>query len=173
MRIIAILFICSGLFSCDNSNHTNRIRPAYFDLKGFFEQESLRLNRINTPVFKTISRNGDRESKKVRVNWTIELALFTESDINKPAWRNSYKKISGPGKTEYIALENKLRTRKIEITRSAKQITAICIINHTSNFLYSSTESLAYYPDSAYSIEKQQAVKILGTNQFTVTGKFK
>ncbi|HXI00519.1 MAG TPA: hypothetical protein VNI52_09630 [Sphingobacteriaceae bacterium] len=173
MRITSILLICIVLSSCGNSTRTDPVTPAYFDLKGFFEQEALRLNKGNKTVIKTVSRNANKESGTVRVNWVTELALFTESDINKPAWKNSFKKISGPSKTEYTALENNLKTRCIAIIKISNRIKAIHIVNQTTNFLYTSIEKLDYYTDSAYSIKKQQTVKILGTNQYVVTGKLK
>jgi hypothetical protein len=172
MRITGVLFVCLALFSCRHP--TNKMEAfEYFDLKGFFEKESLRLNSTNTSVLKTVSRNSIEETRKVTVNWINELSLFAESDINKPAWKKSYRKISNGEDVQYLALEDNLRTRRVRITRINNHVKSIHIINRTSNFLYNSSEDLVYYPDSVYIIEKQQQVKVLGTNHYLVTGKFR
>src|SRR5580658_3332582 len=63
----------------------------YFDLKGFFNGESTRLNELNPSVTKTVVHNGVPETKQVKISdWGQELDLFADADINKPAWRDNY-----------------------------------------------------------------------------------
>lgn len=172
MKITGVLFICLALFSCRHPTKS-RQTSEYFDLKGFFEKESFRLNNTQASVLKTVSRNNSEETRKVTVNWINELSLFAESDINKPAWKKSYRKISNGEDIEYLALEDNLRTRLVRITRTNNHVKSIHIINQASNFLYNSSEDLVYYPDSVYIIEKRQQVKVLGTNHYLVAGKFR
>lgn len=172
MRIL--IFLCLGLSSCTYPTASKSEDATYFDLKGFFEKESLRLNKMKQPIQKTVSRNGIQETKAVQTDWAKELSLFTESDINKSAWKNSYlKRTKKSGIIEYIALEDKLKTRRIEISKSGTRIKSIRILNRTSNFLYKSTETLAYFPDSIYVINKDQQVQLLGKNTYLITGRFK
>ncbi|HEY0670375.1 MAG TPA: hypothetical protein VGD22_19490 [Sphingobacteriaceae bacterium] len=174
MRILILLFICFTICACGDKSTTDKFTGGeYFDLKGFFEKESLRLNRLHIPVVKTVSRNHNSETKKVQVNWENELALFIESDINKPAWKNSYRKVSNGSSIEYTALEDNLKSRKIRIIRIADRVKSIHITNRTANLLYTSTEDLAYLPDSVYIIKKEQSVKMLGTNQYVITGRLR
>jgi hypothetical protein len=53
-------------------------------------KKARRLTRQNPTVNKTVAHNGAAESKKLQIaNWAKELNLFTESDINKPAWKEA------------------------------------------------------------------------------------
>src|ERR1700688_2857367 len=64
----------------------------YFDLKGYFKKNAAQFSLHNRPVFKTVVHNGITESKKIQIdNWERELSLFIGSDINKPAWKDSYQ----------------------------------------------------------------------------------
>src|SRR5882757_7054826 len=78
----------------------------YFDIKGYFTKDIARLNKLNRPVFKTVSHNGVTESKTVHIdNWGHELDLFLGADINKPAWKNSYTIVNENGILIYKAKE--------------------------------------------------------------------
>ncbi len=145
------------------------------DLKGFFEQEAIRLSKTSATVEKTVSRNGISESKKdISPDWNIELSLFTESDINKPAWKDSYRISKDSTGTSYIALDNKLRTRSIRIRKNRQgDLSELVIFNRIANNLYSSTEELKYIPDSLYRIIKTQDVILLGNNNYEISGIFR
>ena len=173
MRFFVPILGCLILFSCGQSQNKGQASPSYFDLKGYFEQEINRLSTTETSVSKTVSRNDHPETRQIQPAWETELSLFAEADINKPAWKNSYRTHSEAGYIEYTALEDNLKTRRIKISREGSRIKSIHITNSVSNFLYSSVEHLAYYPDSMYVIKKEQKVKILGTNHYLVTGRFK
>src|SRR5258707_12487746 len=83
-----MLVIC-GLACKPGAKASEALR--YFDLSGYFNKESSRLNKEHRMVFKTVAHNSVSESKKVRItNWGLELNLFKDADINKPAWKNSY-----------------------------------------------------------------------------------
>lgn len=149
-------------------------KPAgkYTDIKGFFESEASRLRKKRAIVDKTVRRNEVSETKHgLSVNWKNELALFIESDINKPAWHDSYKVTGDSSSISYIALDNDLRTRSIEIHKGPDgRLLEISIINETKNNLYKSFESLKYITDSTYMINKTQDVLLLGNNRYTITG---
>ena len=171
MRYI-LLFAALTLFAC--SQPKTKETKAYRDLKGFFESEALRLQRAKAEVKKTVGRNSDSETKVIKnINWKTELSLFTESDINKPAWRDSYKVLQQSGKTTYLATDSNLRTRELSFIIDAKgKITKVNIVNQAQNLLYSTTEQLIYIPDSIYQINKQQHVVLLGENRYLIIGKF-
>ncbi|HYK76271.1 MAG TPA: hypothetical protein VEV16_04785 [Daejeonella sp.] len=168
------LFLISIIFySCTAPS----VKPAasYIDLKSFFQSEAQRLSKLNKPVEKTVSRNQVSQTKKLTgIDWANELTLFTESDINKPAWRDSYKTIHKPGELIYLALDSNLRTRKIRIKENENgRIQEVEILNYTKNQLYSSKEHLIYITDSLYRIDKQQHVLLLGDNRYEISGKIK
>ncbi|MFD0749791.1 hypothetical protein ACFQZS_06535 [Mucilaginibacter calamicampi] len=169
--IVATIF---SFPSCKPDNLKQGAVKEYFDIKGYFENSAAHLKKERKTITKTVVHNGKSESKQVEIgNWEAELALFTESDINKPAWNGSYTKQDSAAVITYTAKDADLRTRRILIDKakdgSIKQIT---INNQVNNALYNTRETLNYFPDSVYTIEKYQKVKLLGANTYKITGKF-
>ncbi|MFD1631481.1 hypothetical protein [Pseudopedobacter beijingensis] len=169
---IFILF----LSSCKSGDKTpGQHELSYFNIKGYFEKEADKLSNLNPTVHKNISYNKQVEEKEVKIeDWHQEFALFIDSDINKSSWRRSYRKDSTSYKTTYTALEDKLRTRKIEISFDTENRPLhFKIENNVSNYLYDSHEVLEYIPDSLYRINKFQKVVVLGQNDYAITGNIK
>ncbi|TZF83062.1 hypothetical protein FW774_12215 [Pedobacter sp. BS3] len=145
----------------------------YFSLKDYFDKEVTRLNAANPLVTKSVLRNEEAEQKELHIrNWATELELFSQSDINKPAWRGEYRVDSADHQVTYTALNDDLSTRKVIISRNSGKITHISIRNVVKNLLYSSNETLDYYPDSLYSIQKEQDVRVIGEGRYQITGRF-
>jgi len=171
---IIVLFLIAALPSCKPDNLKEGAVKEYFDIEGYFEKKVAQLKKQHHTVTKTVVHNGTSESKNVEItNWDTELALFIESDINKPAWNGSYAKQDSAGAIIYTAKDTELRTRRIVICKAENgSIRQISIYNQVNNLLYNTHETLNYYPDSAYVIEKYQKVKLLGANTYKITGKF-
>jgi len=168
--ITLIVFL---LPSCKPDNLRQGAAKQYFDIKGYFENSIAKLERKQQTITKTVVHNGTSESKKVEIgNWKAELALFIESDINKPAWKGLYTVQDSAGTTIYTATDPDIRTRRIAIGKTAQGIKYISIYNEINNVLYSTRETLNYIPDSVYTIEKYQKVRLLGANTYKITGKF-
>ena len=145
----------------------------YFDVKGYFAKDTAALQRLNKPVVKTVSHNGVSESKTVHIaDWGQELNFFVASDINKPAWRNSYTIVDNDDFLIYRAKDPELQMHQMVIKKAKEKgkILWILIFNHTKNILYQTTEKLTYYPDSLYEIEKDQHVRLMGNNHYKITG---
>jgi len=143
----------------------------YFDVKGYFEKDSIRLTKQNNLVFKTVTHNGVSQSKKIHIaNWGIELSLFKESDINRPAWKDSYTVINDNDVLIYKAKYPELKTREIRIKKDKEKVSWILIINNAENPLYQTSEKLSYFPDSLYLIEKHQKIKLMGSNNYKIEG---
>jgi hypothetical protein len=166
-----LLLLLCGWYACKPEIKETGAELKYFDLKEYFKNEALRLTRLNLPVKKTVAHNGDTESKTVPItNWEKELNLFTESDINKPAWKLSYTVTATPDSVVYTARYPELKTREIIIRKKDGKVTGIIIENDTHNILYTTTEKLNYTPGSFYLIEKTQKVKIMGANNYLIKG---
>jgi hypothetical protein len=147
---------------------------AYFDIKGYFTGDTARLRKLNKPVIKTVSHNGLTESKTVRIdNWARELDLFIGSDINRPAWKNSYTVIDNDGFLIYKAKYPELVMREMLIKKDKGKVKWILIYNRTKNILYQTSEKLSYFPDSLYLIEKVQRVRFMGNNSYKIQGVIK
>lgn len=170
--LVSVILLPAMLASCkpDDSGVAGK---KFFDLKGYFEKDAARLKKTGPLINKTVVYNSVPETKKVRISdWSAELDLFTESDINKPAWRESYTITSTPDFLIYKATDPALRTREIMIKRADNKIKWILIFNHNKNILYETVEKLTYYPDSLYLIQKKQHVKLIGTNTYRIQGIF-
>jgi hypothetical protein len=168
----ALLFI-AALPSCKPEIKETGAQLKYFDLEGYFNKDSVRLNHQNPLISKTVSHNKVSESKKVHIaNWGNELALFKGSDINKPAWRDSYRAQNSGDTVIYQATDPDLKTREIMIKQVKGKVKWIFIYNHTKNLLYETSEELSYFPDSLYTINKKQTVLLIGTNYYNIKGLF-
>jgi len=144
-------------------------KMTYYDIAGNVKQEITHLQQSNPVVTKTVGHNGVSATKKVKISkWENELSLFASSDINKPAWRNSYQVLKDSNVIIYKAKDPELRTREIMIKTDGQKLKWMVIFNHTSNMLYTTSEKLSYFPDSLYMIEKSQKVRFLGINRYQI-----
>lgn len=169
-RRLALLFIIF-ISSCTIQEET-KSKYDFFDIKGFFEAEAKRLSDKKTLSNKIVTQNNQSEIKKgLSVDWNDELALFIASDLNKPAWINSYKRSEDDLIISYLAIDTNLRTRYVEIQKDKNgKVVFFKIKNITRNMLYESSEELSYIPDSSYIINKNQRVRFLGNNQYQIKG---
>ena len=174
MRFFQLFFLTVFLAGCSSRENSDTSKH-FFDFKEYFEKEAIRLQKENPVIEKTVSQNTQPEKKELKLsNWEAELELFTESDINKPAWQDSYRIVKSGLETQYVALDNDLKTKKILIRFSKEgPVEQVSILNSIKNALYSSSEQLDYFPDSLYRIKKHLDVRIIGTNSYSVTARFK
>lgn len=171
-KVTCLLFTVILLSACSQNSEPSRQQKYFFDIAGYFQRQAEILK--NKKVLKTVQKNGVSETKTLEISdWQQELALFTEADINKPAWKNSYKVDSGANKLLYTAKEADLRVQKITINFANEgQVKQIAISTQSTNLLYHTTENLLFVADSAYRIEKHQKVLLLGANDYLINGKF-
>jgi hypothetical protein len=169
-RILAFLLI---IFISSCTLQEEKISEnEFFDIKGFFEAEAKRLTNLKSLSNKKVTQNNQSEIKNsLSVDWNSELALFVASDINKPAWRDSYSYSENNLRISYIAIDTNLRTRSVEIQKDKNGRTVFFKIkNIARNMLYESSEELTYILDSAYTIDKNQSVRFLGNNNYQIKG---
>lgn len=67
-------------------------KPNYFDVKGLLDTQIAELNRRQPVVEKQVRlRDGKEETTRVvKTDWSKELQVFYQADINKPALRGLY-----------------------------------------------------------------------------------
>jgi hypothetical protein len=165
----AVLFLCVS--GCKPDIKETGAALKYFDIKGFFSSETARLNRSNIFVVKTVIHNNVTQSKKVYIdNWERELDLFIGSDINRPAWKDSYTITVAGDIIIYRAKDPKLKMHQMDIKKNKDKVKWILIFNRVKNPLYQTYEKLSYFPDSLYTIEKDQRVRLMGRNTYLVNG---
>lgn len=148
----------------------------YYDFSTFFEQEIRRLDGTKPKVTKTVQINQTQAEKKSlnsNINWKHELAVFLELDLLKPAYRGAYREQKLANKSIYTALDDKLSIRKIVANFAANgRLKSVVAYKSSTNFIYSSSDTLTYFPDSLYQIHKNQKVLFLGSNRYRIEGKF-
>jgi len=164
-----------ALFSCKRKQEEQvNTSLLYFDVKGYFEKEALRLKKNNPIIIKEVSINGATEAKTIKIkDWLNEFSIFIDADINKASWRGSFiaKKTSD---TELYTSSNKrIKVKSVYIQKEQNKIKGIQIIISNKNILYTSNDTLSYYPNRLYEIKKQQKIKLLKLKSYKVTGKFK
>ena len=123
----------------------------FFDLKGFVEMESIRLQKQNLPVLKKVVKGEKKEQKNLsNLVWKEELLPITESDLNRPAWKSQYKADTSLFENSilvtYTGLNKDLAVKKMALTfdKDTKACLSISIDKESENFLYSSWQKIYY-----------------------------
>ncbi|MES2419237.1 MAG: hypothetical protein V4541_13700 [Bacteroidota bacterium] len=146
----------------------------YFDLSGYFEKETDSLNKREVLIDKTVSINGKAERKKVKIkDFKNELSSFIAADINKASWRGAFKVNKGLNLTIYTNNSEKIPVKELSVAFQNSKIFYVKILIVNSNILYTSRDTLIYYPDSLYEIKKTQKIKLLAEKNYAVLGRFK
>lgn len=174
--LIQICILCLILIFCSCSSpetNTNTKQLKYFDVKGYFSGEVARLNKLNKPILKTIKFNGKSEVKRLIINnWESELDFFKSSDINKPSWKDSYNVEAADDLLVYKTKDPNLKLQEMIVKKVNNKIKWIVIYNSTKNLLYQTSEKLSYFPDSLYTIDKAQKVKLFKKDIYSIRGVF-
>ncbi len=135
----------------------------FFDLKNYFNSQQKNLAERRVSIDKTINRNGITEHRKFELtDWEKELRPFQEADINKPAWKKSYRMDAvsekGNSKIVYTSKEEKLAVKKMEISFRDDTVTQVHISIEKKNSYYLAQQELEYTPGKGYSISGKQKV---------------
>lgn len=175
IKKISILAFALALFSCNQQKEAEaNTSLTYFDIKGYFGKEISRLQQLNPNVDKTVSINGVSENKTAKItDWTKELAIFVNTDINKTSWKGSFKASKQDGADIYTSDSKKIPVKKILVIQNGNKVGKIEIIIDNKNILYQSQDTLTYYPDSLYSVKKHQKIRLLNEKRYLVIGKLK
>lgn len=171
-----LFFACFVLFcsACTLKEQDKIATKSYFDLESYFKQEATRLTKANQLIDKTVLVNGKAEEKNLLIkDWEKEFSSFIDADINKASWRGSFKLAKTDSLTTYTSNSDKIPVKKLEITYKDNKVMAIKVFVTNTNNLYTSQDSLSYYPDSLYQIKKTQHIKLMDEKKYQITGKFK
>lgn len=171
------LFLLSGillcLLACNPTETTQQNTLNYFDLKGYFEREGLRMNKRSPLLTKTVEVNEQTETKKIRIaDWGKEFSVFKDADINRNAWKGLFGVKKTDAQDIYTSDNEKVPVKEVIINKENGKIYSIRILIKYSNVLYSSVDTLSYYPDSLYQIKKKQKIRLLSEKKYTISGRF-
>jgi hypothetical protein len=105
LALLGLLAACGGPTedATMRTNPANR-KPGYFDVKGFLDAQVAQLSQQQPAVEKQVQlRNGQTETTRVvKTDWSKELQIFYQADINKPALRGAYEVTNINSKQQYL-----------------------------------------------------------------------
>ena len=178
---ILFLFIFS---SCTNPAKQDQPN-VYYDVLGFVKQQIADLSAQKPLVKKAIGINEARSNQNTHdINWSRELALFTQADINKPALRNSYQITRPDSLTYQYTLKNSddqltVQSLMVQVDSVTNQPRRIEAVLQTSNPLYSSQRTLllesgptgGQWRVNHYKLSGFQKLPYFDKNSFMVEGQ--
>jgi hypothetical protein len=170
MRFVYSVLLLSTLLISSCTDPAQQNQPnVYYDVLGYVKGQVADLSVKKPLVSKTVAINKKRNQQTTHdINWTRELELFTQADINKPALRSSYQ-ITRPDSLTYQYTlkhsEERLTVRSLtvrldSVTHKPRRIDAVL---QTNNPLYSSERRLLL--DSGPSRDRQWRIQ-----HYTVSG---
>lgn len=186
MRFYFFCFLLISLvISSCNSPATQNQSTVYYDVLSFVKQQITELSAQKPLVNKAVAINGTQNQHNTRdIDWSRELELFTQTDINKPALRNSYQ-ITRPDSLTYQytlkKAEEQLTVRSLTVqldpgTRQPRRIEALL---QTNNPLYVSERALLLesgpmdgrWQVNHYKLSGFQKLPYFAKNEFLVEGR--
>ncbi|MDZ4682638.1 MAG: hypothetical protein SH848_05805 [Saprospiraceae bacterium] len=162
----------------ETQGNTQASTPVFFDLKGYMSQQSEALKISKPRVKKQISINGKKEEQlSDQINFEEELAVFANSDINKPAWSDKYTKDSSfsGGQLQnirYLAKEENLKTQMMQVSFSSGNVSKIEVKNRTSAAIVTAEQTMTYTPGKGYSIIYKEMPALSEAKNFSVEAFF-
>jgi len=183
LTIVSAIFLFS-LVSCREEETRDDAPKAYYDLKGFVENQIVYLNEKKPEVSKTAVLGTKREVSQTReMDWKKELELFIQADINKPSYRQSYEVIgNGPLHYEYrLKPGNDLPVvyLKIDTDSVLKQPLHVEALIRTKNKIYNSEKKVVLNTRkhngllevSSYEVNGYQKLIFVEKKEFGIRGQ--
>jgi len=173
----AIMIFILSISFCKNPIQQASSPKPYFDLTTFFNEQISLLQKDSIVVMKTSIIDDKSDQHEMNwIDWKRELALFTASDINKASLIGKYtidtiRIDSTERKIRYSTIDSSVRTRLVEVTLKQSEVKQIYIVNKTSGYLSSSSESLLYQPMKAYIVKTSTINRFFGRNDFAMMGE--
>lgn len=173
------LFPFALLLSACQSTPQNAGKPLYWDVSGFFQQQVDALQHEAPQWEKKVQIAGKQEVKVLQdVDWSTELALFLESDLNKVAYTGYVSEQTDDSLTIFQVTEPDLPIREVKVAWSAPQVPARVEIQwHSENKVYETDRTLkAYFTQGkldGYAIQTYQKIIGLSPDEVWVQGKRK
>jgi hypothetical protein len=179
-KLFFLLYLTLYLSACDvpTIKETNNPQTIFFDLKGFFSEEAKYLEAQGVKIQKTIQHNQTKETQTVLPkDWEKELLLFSESDINKPSWKDKYildstDRGNGLILLHYKAIDDNLKIQVLDVELKGSAVHSVLIVKKISNQVYESQQHLTYIPRKSYSIKKSQEVTSFEKDDYTIEAKY-
>ena len=169
-------WVLLGLTSCQTPAETSTEPNAYYDVKGFVQNQIQFLSQQQPMIEKTMVVGKDEEKRTTReVDWKKELELFLQADINKPAFRLSYVTERPDSLTyEYkIQTEEDLPVRflKIILDKESGKPALIEAKISSKNKLYESEKNLAMRCEEKAGVWRVASYQIKGFQELVISDR--
>lgn len=176
-RYIFAVFL--GLVACSNPA---REAPSgtYYDLKSYIEQQISQLQKQQPTVAKQAGFGKEKEQYSTNnIDWSSELDLFLQADINKQAYQSSYQKNRPDSLTYEYTLkpgENlSVQFLRIELDSASRQPRLVKAKLRTKNSLYESERNVWLESEKGavkrYHIDGFQQLAWLDEKRFLIEGQ--
>lgn len=158
MRKLILYFLLISLFACTSKDETNEY-VEHYSINLNKQVEKFKENFSSNDIHKLVLQNGIVEQKIITIEQLLnDINSFKEFDINKPAWKNSYKIVKTNQYTRFEATENKLTLKHIDVFGDVENPIRICIYFQNNNNLYYSSKYIDWDLKKSYSIFSIQDV---------------
>lgn len=142
-QIMCLLILSLIVMSCNEEVKENQTKK-YFDLKGLIESQIKTLNKQKPAIQKSILMSEKSENQVIKtIDWSKELELFMQADLNKPAFIQSYRVDSSSMGVRYTLKETeKLPVKYLNITNTGEDGMNIEALVNNENYLYETERHL-------------------------------
>jgi len=175
IKIFLLILVVSACTSNEKAD-TEQVKY-FFDLKGYFDEQAEILNeKYKTPI-KTVSVDGKAQKKELKkIDWEKELSVFASADINKSSWQDKYRADTmatiNAINVAYTALDDKLKTRLINVKLNNDVVEFISIEQLSDNMIYNSQKTLTYSSKIGYTLENRQKARFLDEHLYEINVDF-
>ncbi|RRB11105.1 hypothetical protein EHT87_26375 [Larkinella knui] len=154
----------------------------YYDLKSYVEQQIGQLKSQHPTVVKQAGFGNEKEQQTTKdIDWSRELDLFLQADINKQAYQASYQKLRPDSLTYEYTLKpgEKLPVRflRIELDSVTREPRLVKATLRTKNSLYESERNVWLQSEKGvlkrYHIEGFQQLAWLDQKRFLIDGQIR
>ena len=164
--IVALFF-----WSCSSVEKIEE--KTFFSMNDFYLAEVARLDSTNFPLTKIACLNGKCDTLvNPEITWKEELSLIGEADINKSAWKDSYRKESAGGEINYTCIDDKLPIRNINLVLIKDNVNSLAFNKLNKNRIYSSEQELEYIPNKRLIIKGKMSVLDATSTEYRITYLF-
>jgi len=163
-----LLVLLLALGACAKQDARQRTGP-FFALDAFLDQETARLAGGMT-VTKTVILDLDRDSLTLETyTWQSELELLGQWDLNRPAWRDQYRRDTLPAGTDrihcrYTALDEDLPVQEFQTWLQKGKPDSLLIRTRVSNPLHTTEGTYFYQPGKIFRFQ-QRNLRRFGKDQ--------
>ena len=143
-----------GFLSCTSVETGIADSEVYFDLSGAMDR-LIAEQDANFSVEKTVSLNGKSEQKSIdSYDLSQELTILKKYDIDKVSLAGKYNvnvsQDNGFELTEYLANEDKLKTRILKVWKNADKIEKIEVEALLNSIMATSDQKIIYEPSRLF-----------------------